>query len=59
VKLLFNTQGIDADKADTNGRTPLLWATERGHFVVVKILVGRGDVNISVETVSRQCSLQH
>jgi ankyrin repeat protein len=37
VKLLLE-KPVDVDSKDNNGQTPLLWATEKGHEVVVKLL---------------------
>lgn len=35
--------------ADSEGRTPLHWAVDRGHFNVTELLVGRdADVNAKV-----------
>ena len=42
IALLKN--GRDPDSKDTDGRTPLSWAAERGHEAVVKLLVARDDV---------------
>ncbi|CAG9464749.1 unnamed protein product [Pedinophyceae sp. YPF-701] len=34
--------GANADVADEQGRTPLMWAAEEGHDAVVKLLAGAG-----------------
>ncbi|CAL0319528.1 unnamed protein product [Lupinus luteus] len=38
--------GVSVNLKDSEGRTPLHWAVDRGHFDVTELLVGRdGDVN--------------
>jgi hypothetical protein len=37
---------------------PFVSATERRHFVVVKMLVGRGDVNIAAEEACGVTAMQ-
>jgi ankyrin repeat protein len=36
--------GFHQDPKDSDGRTPLSWAAERGHEAVVRLLVERDDV---------------
>jgi ankyrin repeat protein len=38
VKLLLATNGVELDSKDNTGRTPLAWASDNGHEVVVKLL---------------------
>jgi ankyrin repeat protein len=38
VKLLVNRDDIEAGSKDRDGRTPLSWAAEYGHEIVVKLL---------------------
>ena len=45
VALLAEEEGCGADIADINGHTPLAWAAESGHEGMVKLLLGRKDVN--------------
>jgi len=35
-------RGAELEAKDTDSRTPLLWATERGHEAVVKLLLDKG-----------------
>lgn len=50
VKILLDTEYVDADNKDSKGETPLLAAAQYGHAVVVKLLLetGRVDVNSKV-----------
>lgn len=45
---LFLTE-LDPDLKDGIGRTPLLWASERGHEAIVKQLLATGNVDVNVE----------
>ena len=45
IGLLEEGKGCSADMADARGRTPLMWASESGHEEMVKLLLGRRDVN--------------
>ena len=38
VKLLLDTHKVDVDSKDSNGQTPLWWATKNGKTAVVKLL---------------------
>jgi ankyrin repeat protein len=38
VKLLLETGKVEVDSKDKNGLTPLSWAAENGHEVIVKLL---------------------
>ena len=42
---LVKVEGCDVNKKDRLGNTSLTWAARRGHEGVVKILLGRGDIN--------------
>jgi len=42
---LVEIEGCDINQADTAGNTPLHWASSNGHEGVVKILLGRHDIN--------------
>jgi len=42
---LVRVEGCDVNKRDCMGNTPLTWAARGGHEGVVKILLGRDDVN--------------
>jgi len=42
---LIDVEGCDINQSDCDGNTPLLWAAWSGHEGVVKILLGRDDVN--------------
>ena len=45
VTLLVEVEGCDLNGIDWTGSTPLVWAAKNGHEGVVKVLLGRGDVN--------------
>jgi len=45
VASLVEAEGCDVNQEDCAGNTPLVWAARNGHMGVVKILLGRGDVN--------------
>jgi len=45
VKILLRREEVNLDKPDNFGRTPLSYATWDGHAGVVKILLGRQEVN--------------
>jgi len=42
---LIDVEGCDINQGDCDGNTPLVWAAWSGHEGVVKILLGRDDVN--------------
>ena len=42
---LVELEGCDINQKDCVGNTPLVWAASNGHEGVVKILLGRSDVN--------------
>ena len=42
---LVEVEGCDINWEDCVGNTPLVWAAGNGHEEVVKILLGRGDIN--------------
>jgi ankyrin repeat protein len=41
VRLLLEKDGVDANTKDKNGRTPLSWAAQKGHYAVVKLLLAK------------------
>jgi hypothetical protein len=47
VKSLLDSGKTDVNSKDSGGRSPLLWAAERGHEAVAKLLLdpGKADVN--------------
>ena len=45
VASLIEVEGCDINQSDCDGNTPLVWAAWSGHEGVVKILLGRDDVN--------------
>ena len=45
VSGLVEVEGCDINQTDCTGSTPLVWAALKGHEGVVKILLGRDDVN--------------
>jgi len=49
VKLLLEMGKVDVKSKDNNGRTPLLWAAEKGHEAVVKLLLKTSKVNVKLK----------
>jgi len=45
VSSLIDVEGCDINQVDCAGNTPLVWAAWSGHEGVLKILLGRDDVN--------------
>ena len=45
VEIFLRRSGVNPDKRDQFGRTPLSLAARKGHAGVVKVLLGRGDVD--------------
>jgi len=45
VETLTTIDGIDVNSMDETGARPLIWAARKGHEIVVKLLLGRKDVN--------------
>ncbi|QMW34992.1 hypothetical protein G4B84_010483 [Aspergillus flavus NRRL3357] len=46
VEILLQTEDIDVDSKDSNGRTPLSWAAENGYEMIVKLLLDTGRVDV-------------
>jgi len=56
--LLFGTRYVNPNSLDDFGRTPLSWAAKKGHEGIVKLLLGREDVNPDIQdTVNGQTPL--
>lgn len=50
VSLLIDHNGVDIQRTDKEGSTPLLWASCHGHEAVVSLLIEKGaDMNIGDE----------
>jgi len=49
IKLLLDTDKVEADSKDWGGRTPLLWAAAGGHKEVVKLLLDTDKVKADSE----------
>lgn len=47
--IFYSKSNVEADYKDLLGRTPLLWAAERGHETIVKLLLERDDVKADSE----------
>ena len=45
MSALFRRKSVNPDEQDAGGKTPLSWATENGHYGVVKLLLERKDVS--------------
>jgi len=54
---LVEVEGCDINQIDCVGNTPLVWATWNGHRGVVKVLLGRGDVNPEKPNIAGQTPL--
>ena len=54
---LVEVEGCDINQLDCAGNTPLVWAAWNGHERVVKILLGREDVNPEKSNTFRQSPL--
>ena len=48
VKLLIKDKGINVNKADGDGTTPLIWAATMGCLKVVKLLLAKEGININL-----------
>ena len=46
VKLLLRAPGIDVNRANKDGRTPLHWASQNGHSELVKLLLAMPGIEI-------------
>jgi len=57
VKLLLK-KGADSESKDTDGRTPLSWASEEGHEVVVKLLPKKGASSDSKDIIGHTSLLR-
>ena len=42
---MLEREGLDLDRPDNSGDTPLYWAADSGHEEIVKLLLGRKDVD--------------
>lgn len=45
VKILVKRGDVNPDPADQDGQTPLWWAAEKDHEMIVRQLLERNDVN--------------
>ena len=48
ISELLQSKGIDVNSLDSSCKTPLFWASTRGHTSVVKLLLGEGNVLVNV-----------
>jgi len=55
---LVKVEGCDVNKQDCKGNTSLTWAARRGHEGVVKILLGRDDINPDIPDNSGRTPLR-
>jgi ankyrin repeat protein len=53
------SQGVRADFADADGRTPISYAAEWGHLDIVKEFLTREDVNPDYQDDYRRCPLAY
>jgi len=49
VKLLLDTDKVDVDVKDKDGRTPLWRAVENRHEAIVKLLLDTGKVDVNIK----------
>ena len=56
MKLLFEQEDVNLDSSSKSGRTPLSWAAENGHEGIVKLLLGREDVNPDTQDTVFACT---
>ena len=57
VASLLEVGGCGISQEDCVGNTPLVWASENGHVVVVEILLGQGHVKPDQLNLYRQTPL--
>ncbi|KAH6669832.1 ankyrin repeat-containing domain protein [Halenospora varia] len=57
VKLLLDSNKVDADLKNQSGQTPLLWATQNGQEAVVKLLLDSGKADTDSKDQSGQTPL--
>jgi len=48
VELLLEQEDIDVNSVDKYGHALLLWATEKGYKVVMKLLMAQGGIAVKV-----------
>ena len=52
LSLLLGERYVNPNSSCRSGRTPLSWASENGHEGIVKLLLGRKDVNPETSTAT-------
>lgn len=50
VEPLLDSEGVDINKADHLDKSPIFWASLRGHTTVVRMLLETGQVNFEKKT---------
>ena len=58
VSLLLGVPGIDVNRADKDGQTPLHWASSRGHLKVATALLGAPGVGVLRKNKEGQSALE-
>jgi len=57
TRALIETDGVDINRVDNTGATPISWAASRGHEAVVELLLEREDINPSKADSNRPTPL--
>lgn len=59
VRALIGIGGVDINRVDDTGSTPLIWAARNGHEQVVELLLGQGGIDPNKPDHYRQTPISH
>ena len=59
ARALIEIDGVDINGIDGTGSTPLIWASRGGHWGVVEVLLGRGDISPDLPDYYLQTPISH